>query len=335
MPENEDWLYMQLHLFKKGIISNHDINDDLIFNVKPNGVVTLRFDTKYEFVDMLNISEDDKYLINDCLSSYHQYEFYDYNLSAEEWEGGYMFYYFSDENIKKINNILNIIKPNLRLSSNSDDLTKTNVAEALSQNFNNEISDIISSYQDNANRNVSENLLEIFEKEYCNIFEKYHIFKVTCFYKYVTTVDKLINLYETFNRKGDNLYNLLKLVIEKDSNKHFGHYYENIHEFFSGVDSEDFNNDVTRQLDKILDLTEDMDTFIDLEEYKKISNEISKYGDKWTEIPKKRGTYYKILNIDPKTNLINLEVRLLDGEILSGSMSLERFHLLLNQPELF
>ena len=52
---NPDWLYMKLHMFKRGLVSANELEDDLIFNVRDNGIITLKFESDEQYFKLFAI----------------------------------------------------------------------------------------------------------------------------------------------------------------------------------------------------------------------------------------------------------------------------------------
>ena len=74
---NPDWLYMQLHMFKRGLVDAKSLNDDLIFNVRENGIMSLKFENDEQYFKLFDISTDDVWFLNNLFSSYGGLELFD------------------------------------------------------------------------------------------------------------------------------------------------------------------------------------------------------------------------------------------------------------------
>ena len=106
---------------------------------------------------------------------------------------------------------------------------------------------------------------------------------------------------------------------------------------YNGFDDSEYQTNLTKHLENILEHLEDSDMFQDIEEYKKLSNIISKYNyGAWYRLPKDNTMEFRIIRIIPETNLIDVAVRHRSSQrILNYEVDYEQFNLILYHPELF
>lgn len=334
-----DWLYMQLHMFKRGLIGEKELEgaDDLIFNVKPNGIISLRFNPDEKYFKLFDLHKDDIWFLTHLFSTYSGLELYDGYRARDDWDEGYIIRYFSDSNMELCEELKRILSPNLNFEIDEDRIT---FSKLLNDLFHNRIDYIIGDYEgemDSAMKNTMEK--EITE-ELCEIFNEDGIHNSNgCFYGYVTTVDNLIKLYDRFNIKSATLESLLKELGHTKSVD--GNYYESVYDYMYRVnfDEESFNKSVKWNLEQILSDLEDSDKFINIEEYKEIISALSnKFKfNVWYKLPKSpEKKRFKIIRVNPEDNRIEVEYNLNDtNDFKKGSYDLEHFYNFLYHPELF
>lgn len=334
---NPDWLYMQLHMFKRGLVDGKGINDELIFNVRDNGIITLKFENDEQYFKLFDLSDDDVWFLNNLYSSYGNLEVFDSYRAEEDWREGYVFPYFNDENKELMEEIKRLIAPNLNLQ---DDAQAVEFCRLLEELFNNRVDYIIGDYESEMDSGMKNSMEKEITKELCDIFLENGIHNTQgCFYKYMTTVDSLIKLYDKYGNKSSDLLTLLKTVGHDKSVD--GDYWSNMYEYMGSneFDSESFNRSVKYQLENIISDMEDGDKFADLDEYKKIVSYVTKKFkyNVWYGRPKDESKMmFKVIRINPETNKIELEYKKKGTmDFKRGDYDLEQFNNFLYHPELF
>lgn len=334
---NPDWLYMQLHMFKRGLVDGKGINDELIFNVRDNGIITLKFENDEQYFKLFDLSDDDVWFLNNLYSSYGNLELFDSYRAEEDWREGYVFPYFNDENKELMEEIKRLIAPNLNLQDDSQSVEFCRLLEEL---FNNRVDYIIGDYESEMDSGMKNSMEKEITKELCDIFLENGIHNTQgCFYKYMTTVDSLIKLYDKYGNKSSDLLTLLKTVGHDKSVD--GDYWSNMYEYMGSneFDSESFNRSVKYQLENIISDMEDGDKFADLDEYKKIVSHVTKKFkyNVWYGRPKDESKMmFKVIRINPETNKVELEYKKKGTmDFKQGNYDLEQFNNFLYHPELF
>jgi hypothetical protein len=334
---NPDWLYMQLHMFKRGLVDGKGINDELIFNVRDNGIITLKFENDEQYFKLFDLSDDDVWFLNNLYSSYGNLELFDSYRAEEDWREGYVFPYFNDDNKELMEEIKRLIAPNLNLQ---DDAQAVEFCRLLEELFNNRVDYIIGDYESEMDSGMKNSMEKEITKELCDIFLENGIHNTQgCFYKYMTTVDSLIKLYDKYGNKSSDLLTLLKTVGHDKSVD--GDYWSNMYEYMGSneFDSESFNRSVKYQLENIISDMEDGDKFADLDEYKKIVSHVTKKFkyNVWYGRPKDESKMmFKVIRINPETNKVELEYKKKGTmDFKQGNYDLEQFNNFLYHPELF
>jgi hypothetical protein len=334
---NPDWLYMQLHMFKRGLVDGKGINDELIFNVRDNGIITLKFENDEQYFKLFDLSDDDIWFLNNLYSSYGNLEVFDSYRAEEDWREGYVFPYFNDENKELMEEIKRLIAPNLNLQ---DDSQAVEFCRLLEELFNNRVDYIIGDYESEMDSGMKNSMEKEITKELCDIFLENGIHNTQgCFHKYMTTVDSLIKLYDKYGNKSNDLLTLLKSVGHDKSVD--GDYWSNMYDYMGSneFDSESFNRSVKYQLENIISDMEDGDKFVDLDEYKKIVSYVTKKFkyNVWYGRPKDESKMmFKVIRINPETNKVELEYKKKGTmDFKNGNYDLEQFNNFLYHPELF
>lgn len=316
--------------------------DDLIVDIRFNeanpkkSMVTLKFDSTEDYAKLFYEDENEIWFINAIYSSYSDYEFQDYYWSLEDWKGGYILRDFSDENITKVKEILNIISP--EHADLSDDSSYESASLDLLKIFEYEIDQIINDHNYEMNICKRKTAETEIEDELCDPFINYGIFaKGGCFWKYVTTVNVLLSLYRMYKTKSDNLTELLtKLARGLNVSKFQEYSYETQCNDF---DDESFQRTVSRQLDTIIEKLEDGEIFGNISHYKEIVDKVlSKYSlNRLYNLPANPKISFRITKVDPQSNKIFVTV--FKGSLTSPSeqrsYDLEGFNNFLHTPELF
>ena len=203
--------------------------------------------------------------------------------------------------------------------------------------FDSNVTNIVSDWSDEMNDCKTRQSKQEIEDELCDPFANYGIIsKGGCFDKYVTTVNILLGLYNTYKTKSEDLRGILKKVGLGLDATEFGEYaYE--------VDCYDFNQEsfqktVTRELDNILEALEDDVRFPELDKYREVlSTVLTKYDlNRIYELPSDENKRFRITSIDPKTRTIFLDYGKDRGTPTEKrSYDLEGFNNFLHTPELF
>jgi hypothetical protein len=311
--------------------------DDLIGNFKyikgnpRNSIVTLRFDNHEEYFRTFDVSDDTIWVINILFNSYSGgFDFVD-SSDNYNWADGYILTYnLNDSNKTKVNEILQLLNPGLTVADNDNDNIK--VAKILDQ-FYPEIGDsLMDEYASLENQARNEKAREEVKDEFCNIYEKFNIFrKRGCFWEYTTPVWNLLRMYESKQMQNSDLLNLISAV---------GHtlsvtdYYEYIYETYAdSFDDESFNREAERVLDKVLDSLEGEN----IEKAKKVYNEISKkfQFERWYDFPTDAKKSFYLDKVDLETGKLILRFRGLERNGVRTSMEMEDFLNLIYNYSLF
>jgi len=312
--------------------------DDLISGFRYNennpikSMVKIRFDDMEDYLKLFELDEYDVDFANRLYSYYNDETFVDYDHGYNEWNEGYLIYYFSDENMNKFRKIVRIILPSA--ANLVEDSEKEDACIKVEDMFSNEIDYITNDWVDEQNACRNRGAKEWVESDVCDYFNKFGIITQHCFYNYYTTVGILLSLYNTVKDKTLELGEVLKDIGHRDSN--LGGWGENRWDIeCTDFDDESFNRVVEDQLDKILEKIEDSDDFVDVGKYSEIYDRITKEFKLNGRYETKSGKEFFIRKIDPATNKIIVQVSKKEGGMEDRSYTEEEFNNFLVSPELF
>lgn len=332
--------------FINGKISAYELQDidPNIERVKTNSQnlaqseLTLEFDDDVKFFDLLDISEDDVWFMKMMNSYYNDYEFMDYYTIKEDFLQGYtIFGHFDDENIEKLKHVNKLIygrKFDLR-----DEDFRKGLANKMFDAFNFPTQNILNDYQDEKNREMTQEAQRSINKEVNDYFKQFD-FEFIPYDGLKTTAANLVMWYIRTNSVHLPIEGLLEKIFET-SKSDIGGWHDNSYEYQNDeyFDNESFNRTVSRSLDEILEKIEDnyeREGF-DLKSYLDMVDRITKkYGfERWHNLPKKpKDVRFQIIGFDKNPNKI--EVKLSKAlKQRSLKLSEENFNNLLYQPTLF
>ena len=313
-------------------------SDDLISGFRYNenspikSMVKIRFDDMEDYLKLFELNEYDIDFANRLYSYYNDETFVDYDHGYNEWNEGYLIYYFSDENMNKFKQIIRLVLPSA--ANLVDDSEKEKACQRVEDMFSREIDNITSDWVDEQNECRTRGAKEWIEGDVCDYFNKFGIITQNCFSNYYTTVGILLSLYNTVNDKTLGLGEVFKDLGHRASN--VGGWDENRWEIdCNDFDDESFNRVVEDQLDKILEKMEDSDDFIDVNKYSEIFDRITKNYNLNHKYKTKTGREFFIRSIDPSTNKIIVQVNKKEGGLEDRSYTEEEFNNFLVSPELF
>jgi hypothetical protein len=197
---------------------NRDNEDNVTLNLDFNGRDNDYFDL-FEW----NEGDGDRMYLDISLSSYGTGEIFDSYYGEEEWKEGYMYSYFDDEQMKRLQTYMKIINPKLYectlgLKEYGNDDCKIKVSEFLSKTFENAVDNITSEYTYDMNVDAERGIKEYLERDYSNMFAEYGLPMTGTFYKKTVKLDDLIKTYQKYNPKFNiGIYGLLRRIINLEN----------------------------------------------------------------------------------------------------------------------
>lgn len=332
-----------LRISKGYEVNRYDLNaiDDLIVDVRFNknnpgkSMIVLKFVDMDDYVNLFYEESEYTSVFKSLYSYYDSYDFNDYYSAQNDWGEGYLIRDFSDENINKVREILELISPETKLNFDEED-SVIEASKLLQEMFDSNITNIISTWSDEMNECKTKSAKEEIEEALCDPLANYGIIAKSCFSKYLTTVNILLGLYGAYKTKSEDVRGILTILGLGLGITDFGEYlYEtDCREF----DTDTFQKEVTRNLDTILGQLEDETRFPQLDKYREIlSSVLSRYDlNRIYELPSDKNKRFKITSIDPITKKIFVDYGKDRGTPTEKrSYDLEGFNNFLHTPELF
>jgi len=354
-------LYYKLIDFRDGKIDSTDLrrSDDSgvlrvgsVTNNRSRSLITLNFDNlDYFKIIFPNDDNNNSYIINFLFSYYGgggSLFLDDYYFNDEEWDEGYIYDYFSEENKKLFKDILLKISPkNAILLSDSENRREPFIF--IKNNFERYVDDIVSEYAHYYDECLQEGAKKYILNKSCNVLTNFGIFTKSCASKYFTTVGNLIKLWDnsSVNKDIDSFIDFLGEFVE-ENNLHIDEdLWEDYYSYYDSMnfDSEGFNSRVNRYLEQISDkVDEDLDSEV-FQKNIELSELMSKLDYKfgaWYNFPKSKNfgeKYDYIFRIDVIDNGKIECVFKRRGDTYESierfKMTKEEFTNFLNHPELF
>ena len=309
---------------KNGTISrwNADTVDPLItsYDKDDDDNVTLNLDFNQRNSDYWDLFEwnegdGDRMYLDIALSSYGMGDFFDSYTAEEDWKDGYLYAYFDDEQMNRLQKYMKIINPKLYectlgLKERDSGDCRTKVSEFLSKTFERNVDDIISEHTYDLNADTEQGIREYLERDYPNMFAQYGLPMTGGFYRKTVKLDDLINAYRKYNPKfNKSIYGLLKTIINVESIDP-PQIADNIYEFRTSdyVYSSTYN-----AIEKLLDTMEET-----INENENLSGDyvehydfIKKLGgfDEWFEMPGDKRYMIKITNLDMEDDRVTFALQ--------------------------
>jgi hypothetical protein len=321
--------------------------EPLIYRIKEQkskrrSLVTLRFDSNSHYWRMFNYDENNIQTMENIFSSYGGDISNSYENVSNDWDEGYFIYNFSPENRVKIKEILSYVNPTLgeKFDLNQpDEREGKEILEFLEDKFYKQSRNI----RDKWSQLNEEAWQEQFEKditeENADYFEQFFIYKKSDFYEYITTMNKILELYDSVpNSEYMSLYELLSMLAE-DLNT-TSDWMENLYSYGTqafGFNQRVFNEYTAEELDDIKDSIEDDWNFVDRNEYIKILKYLDDknfYMNMQITHPTKKDRSFTVQGINPETNKILLTTYS-GNDKARQEWTLEEFNNYLYHPELF
>jgi hypothetical protein len=311
-------------------------SDELISDYRPSqnypikGVITIQFYNDDEYMELFDLDEEDRWAYNAVNSHYDSYEFTDSYTYSEDWKEGYVFGYFSDENIELVKELLLLIAPNL-VDFEDDDDKKREVAELLTKFFDDEVENIIYEISSESNAAKTRGFNQEVEYQVCNAFSDYGFFKKTCMRKYYTSVRLLLSFYKSV---GDTTLTLTQLLMSVVDSSDYG-WSDMMYEVQEvDFDEEGVNSEITRYVERMIEKAKDNPEFSNIEEYSEMVKRITSKYKIHMRYETKYGKEFFIREFDPKTNKVHVQVSSKNGWE-DRSYSEEEFENFIISPELF
>lgn len=336
--------FLGLRNFIKGKITPRQLIDvdPLITDVKVDknnlaqSKIEISFDSTKDLLESLGFSSDDSWFYG-RINSYHgPYEFHTWDSIDDDFKQGYSTHFFSDENkelMKKISNLFS----NETLDFDEEE-SIINFFKLFSEVFEEQYRNIVNDLSYERNSAMNQSAQDAVNSD-IDRWMSSHDYKLNGDEDGIwVTIADLISNFMRYNIPHEDIKSLLETISANDepsfnwSEDYWG--YENESYF----DSDNFNNNVERELGKVIDELENSDAkypapmsdFLDL---------VRRINKKFPvnvifQLPKMKEVKFSVKGFDREKNKINLVIYR-NNQAKTLSLSEENFYHLLYQPTLF
>ena len=331
-------------------VKNNGTKDDIydsdssIYHIdtkKPLGKTEITVDLERDdtFLDAIGLGDDDKYFLNN-ISSFGDYDLFDYYNVEDDFKDGYIIYGdLDEENLKKLKYISSVLLPGESFNLD-DDKFRVKLSEVLLSFYDGQIENIITEWKEEQEIASKENVLNVVEKELDEYLNKINFSIYTKFDKITTTISQLIMWWVRLGRPEiDDVAEFFIKIIEKNGNSNLGNWDDLRYTGNFEINTERFNDNVSKQFDDIIEIIEEDET---INEFVKMTKRISskfKVGiGKWVPLPKNKKIMYNITGFDRDENKIDVRLRKMykdSYQFRDLKLTEENFYYLLFQPTLF
>jgi hypothetical protein len=294
------------------LISSYDRDDE------DNVTLNLNFNNRdMDYWDLFewNEGDGDKMYLDIALSSYGTGDIFDSYRAEEDWKEGYLYSYFDDEQMNRLQKYIKIINPKLYectlgLKERDSDDCRIKVSEFLSKTFERNVDDIINEHTYDLNADTELGIKEYLERDYSDMFAQYGLPMTGTFYKKTVKLNDLMKTYQKYNPKFNiGIYSLLRRIINLE-NIDPPRIADNVYEFGTG----DYEYSSTKNaIEKLLDTMEET-----INENENLSGDyvehydfIKKLGgfDKWFEMPGDKRYMIKITDLDMEDDRVTFALQ--------------------------
>jgi hypothetical protein len=319
-------------------------SDSSIYHIdtkKPLGKteITVDFEGDDPFLDAIGLGDDDKYFLNNI--SFGDYDLFDYYNLKDDFKDGYIIYGdLDEENVEKLKYISSVLLSGESFNLN-DDKFRVKLSESLLSFYEGSIENIISEWKEEQEIVSKQNAIDVVDKELDDYLNKINFRIYTKFDKITTTIAQLIMWWVRLGRPEiDNVAEFFIKVIEKSGNpSNIGNWEELRYTGNFEINTERFNNNVSKQLDDIIETIEEDEN---INEFVKMTKRISSKFDvgygKWSPLPKNKKIMYNITGFDRDGNKIDVRLRKIykdSYQFRDLKLTEQNFYYLLFQPTLF
>lgn len=334
--------------FSRGKISEYDLrdSDDLIEKIiigNPLGQSEIVFDFQDDkkLFELLDLSEDDVWFSQVVNSTYSDYDFYDsYQIRQDFLEGYGVFTYLNKTNLDKLKEIAELIIPGKEFNINDDDY-RIELANTLSDLFENEVDYILGEFEIERNRDALISAQERIDSELTNFMESIGFSFYSKYERISTDVSNLIMWIRRLGITKIDAYNLLSQIFSNVGAGKLGGWYDSQYEFSSDkhFDEGSFNSYVENKLEQIIEKIQDNENIDNkkLQEFLELRKRIvTKHKPQvWHKLPSDNNYSFKIFDFDMEDMKIGVEFQKQFSPIKKVYLTEEQFNNVLYNQRLF
>lgn len=336
--------FKALRNYAKGNITKYELLDSekLFSHVREVGdkpgqtVISIEFDDEEQFLKSIGLSEDDVYFYQAMNSPYTDYDFYDHYSSTDQFMEGYGIYdVMDDDNIELLSQIGRSILP-MKFDMKNDKYLKE-LSDKLMTNFKDEVNSLLNDYNYEMNSQMRSTAQEVITDQVDDYLKDLGLTKVGDNGIKITVTD-LLRLYIENGNILLPLSELLKDIFK--GGEDLGGWMEDPYQFedISKFDRFNFNRDVSRTLNRILNTIEELGDGdgVTVEDFTKMTERVTKkfQQGKFYTLPKNPDIRFKIDGF--RFPMMKIFVQLQRGlKRKDVTLTEDNFYHLLYQPSLF
>lgn len=317
--------------------------DDLIYDVNVSKTspastkIVIKFDNDGDFLDILDVAEEDRWVWNRIFGMYDSSYDYDTYRYHDDWKEGYIVNRFNDANLEKVREISKYLTPELDLREFTEN-NRVLISQTISDYFESEVDDIVYLTTELEEECKERALKKTLYNETKDPFRTYGIRELSHAYKYETTLGVLLSLYRMLKTEDEDLKGLLTQLREKYLKIDIYGWHELEYEAWcDDFPEEEYQTKVGEILDNIIeDILEDEDFKESTSEFQKIHSAVHKLGgfNKNIAIPGKGDVIFT--GLDRETSTLFYKFYKNSGEMEKRSLdNIDDFNLLISNYELF
>lgn len=301
--------------------------------------ITVEFEGDEDFLDAIGLDDDDKYFLKNI--SFGDYDLFDYYNVMDDFKEGYIVYGdLDEENIEKLKYISSVLLPGESFNLDDENF-RIKLSDALLSFYDGQIENIITEWKEEQEIASKENVVNVVEKELDEYLNKINFSIYSKFDKITTTITQLVMWWIFLGRPEiDDVAEFFVKILEKSGkSSNLGGWDELRYTGNFEINTERFNDNVSKQLDDIIETIEEDEN---INEFVKMTKRISSkftvgYG-KWVPLPKNKKIMYNITGFDRDGNKIDVRLRKMykdSYQFRELKLTEENFYYLLFQPTLF
>jgi hypothetical protein len=343
--ENIDIVNLLIQFVKKQISTYKlEESDPFIKDIQEKfqrGQSIIVFDVSSDdFLEKLDISDDDIWFYKMIASSYNNFNFEDRSTVWDDFlEGYYVGVYrnLDEDNFNLVKKIAKYMIPGTEFSYETEYLNKLN--QKLNVVFNSEIESLVDDFYYEQERAYTQSAVNGVQEEFDEVLEQNGLSYDFYQEEVSSTVSELVMIARLLNYSG-NLEGLYNKMIEELSKKSIGGWFEDYYSYYDEkyFDKNSYNRTAYRILNNIEEKIEE-DFYND-----ENTSRFLRFADKITEkfrlnktylLPKNKEIRFTIIGFDIEDLTVEVNITKKDGFSVKNKFKEEYFYDFLYHPELF
>jgi hypothetical protein len=293
-----------------------------------------------DFLEKLDISDDDIWFYKTITSSYNDFNFEDRSSVWDDFLEGYyggVYRELDEDNFNLVKKIAKYMIPATEFSYDTEYLKKLN--QKLNMFFNREIESLVDDFYYEQERAYSQSAANGVQEEFDEVLEQYGLSYDFYREEVSSIVAELVMTARLLNYSG-NLEGLYNKMVEELSKKSMGGWYEDYYSYYDDkyFDKGSYNRTAYRILNKIEEkIEEDFDNDENTSRFLRFVDKITEKFrlNKQYVLPKNKEIRITIIGFDIEDLTVEVKITKEDGFSVKNKFKEEDFYNFLYHPELF